>query len=285
MYTFFGNTDVGRVRKNNEDYFADKKIGRDEHLFIVADGMGGHQAGDIASSLGTNVFIKNYKKLRAGNISISDSLNQSLLKANAAILDKATKEPDKKGMGTTFSALVLKRRKGYIIHIGDSRIYRIRKNKIERLTKDHTFVEKMLDEGRITEKEARNHPHRNILYYSLGARDNLSPQIIKDLDIKDKDAFLLCSDGLNTMVEDPVLKDYCLLYPPEKGVNELIKIANENGGTDNITIQILHFGNVYSQDNTEPLNVVEFRKKNRYLFFIPLFVVILIIVFLIFYFI
>ncbi len=264
MFEYFGNTDVGKVRKNNEDFYVYKKIDKDEHLFIIADGMGGHRAGDVASSLGTTTFVKEYKKLRGKDNSILDSLNLSLQKANASILNKATKEPEKKGMGTTFSALVIKDMKGNIIHVGDSRIYLIRKNKIKRLTRDHTFVEKMIEEGRIKEKDARTHPHRNILYYSLGARDSLSPQLIENFDIFEKDAFLLCSDGLNSMVEDASIKDYCILYPPQRAVNELIHLANINGGTDNITIQIVHFGNVAEQDKTETLNVGILRKKKAF---------------------
>ncbi len=283
MFEYFGNTDVGKVRKNNEDFYVYKKIDKDEHLFIVADGMGGHRAGDVASSLGTTTFVKEYKKLRGKDNSISDSLNLSLQKANTSILNKATKEPEKKGMGTTFSALVIKDMKGNIIHVGDSRIYLIRKNKIKRLTRDHTFVEKMIEEGKIKEKDAKTHPHRNILYYSLGARDSLTPQLIENFDIFEKDAFLLCSDGLNSMVEDTSIKDYCILYPPQRAVNELIHLANINGGTDNITIQIVHFGNVAEQDKTETLNVGILREKKTFFIWslIVLLLIFLIYVFLI----
>ncbi len=283
MFEYFGNTDVGKVRKNNEDFYVYKKIDKDEHLFIVADGMGGHRAGDVASSLGTTTFVKEYKKLRGKDNSISDSLNLSLQKANTSILNKATKEPEKKGMGTTFSALVIKDMKGSIIHVGDSRIYLIRKNKIKRLTRDHTFVEKMIEEGKIKEKDAKTHPHRNILYYSLGARDSLTPQLIENFDIFEKDAFLLCSDGLNSMVEDTSIKDYCILYPPQRAVNELIHLANINGGTDNITIQIVRFGNIAEQDKTETLNVGILREKKTFFIWslIVLLLIFLIYVFLI----
>ncbi len=282
MFEYFGKSDVGRVRKNNEDYYLYKKIDDEEHLFIVADGMGGHQAGDVASSLGTIAFAKSFKKLRSSGESISNALSLALHKANTTILNKAIKEPEKKGMGTTFSALVVQKNKGYIIHIGDSRIYLIRENNIERLTKDHTFVEKMVEEGRITEKEARVHPHRNILYFSLGAKDSLTPQILEGFDVFEKDAFLMCSDGLNTMVEDSSLKEYCLLYTPEKAVNELIDLANSKGGTDNVTIQIIHFGNVSAQDKTEPLNVLDLRDNKSYLVWIgiALFFLIVILLFL-----
>jgi protein phosphatase len=192
MLKYFGKSDIGRIRSDNEDYYTVKKIDKEETLFIVADGMGGHQAGDVASSLGTTSFVKQYKKLRAGEMSIPKSLKIALEKANNSILDKATKEPDKKGMGTTFSAFVVEGMKGYIIHIGDSRIYQVRNNKIKQLTIDHTFVEKMVQNGKITRKEARTHPHRNILYYSLGAREVLEPHVINEFEIYDNDSFLIC---------------------------------------------------------------------------------------------
>ena len=242
--------------------------------------MGGHKAGDVASSIGTSAFVKKYKKLRNSGKSISDTLDLALQEANTTILDKATKEPEKKGMGTTFSAIVINGNKGFIIHVGDSRIYLIRNNVIKRLTRDHTFVEKMIEEGKITEKDARIHPHRNILYYSLGARESLTPQLIDDFDIFESDAFLLCSDGLNSMVEDTMIKDYCLLYSPEKAVKELINLAKNNGGNDNITIQIIHFGNVASQDKTDKLNVGDLRtKKNIYLWgaLVSLFIIIILV--------
>src|SRR4030042_5217416 len=123
---FFGKSDIGRVRNTNEDYFSSKKINDTEHLFIIADGMGGHQAGEVASKLGTTIFIRNYEKSRKEGMVIEKSMLYSLKKANTSILKKALSDPQKKGMGTTFTALVLSEYKANITHIGDSRIYLIR---------------------------------------------------------------------------------------------------------------------------------------------------------------
>jgi serine/threonine protein phosphatase PrpC len=239
---FFGKSDIGRVRGTNEDYRSHVKISDNEHLFIIADGMGGHQAGEVASRLGTIVFARNYRKTRKEGWKIEKSMLYSLTMANSSILKRALSDPLKRGMGTTFTALVLSPRKANIIHVGDSRIYLIRNKKIKRITTDHTFVEKMFQEGKINAEEARDHPQKNILYMSLGARESYIPEIINNIEIKNGDIITMCSDGLNNMIEDEEIKKIALSYNPKKSVKELIRLANENGGTDNITIQIIQVG-------------------------------------------
>lgn len=259
--TYSGKTDKGRVRKANEDYFANEKINENEYLFVVADGMGGHQAGDVASRLGTLTFIDVYKSLRANDESIIDVMQQSIKEANATILAKASADLSKKGMGTTFSALVISKMKAYIVHVGDSRIYLIRDDEIRKITTDHTFVEKMMEEGRLSEEEARNHPQKNILYMSLGARESFAPIVINDLDVNNGDFFIMCSDGLNNMVSDDMIKDYSLSNrSPKDLVEGLIKLANERGGTDNITIQAIQVGKSQNFRKTEPIGVI--KRKN-----------------------
>ena len=240
--TFFGNSDIGRVRRTNEDNFSGKRVAENEHLFIIADGMGGHQAGEVASKLGITSFIRKYRKLRKHGLAVEESMVKSMKQANSSILKRALTDPYKRGMGTTFTALVIYNRKATIVHVGDSRIYLIRNNKIKKITTDHTFVEKMLKEGKISEEEARDHPQKNILYMSLGARESYIPEIINDMPIKKGDVITMCSDGLNNMVEDETIKKYSLGNDPEESVNALIDLANENGGGDNITIQIIHAG-------------------------------------------
>lgn len=248
---FFGKSDIGRVRSTNEDYFSSKKINDKEHLFIIADGMGGHQAGEVASKLGTETFVREYRKFRKKRTNIEKSMVQSLKKSNSSILRRSMSDPMKRGMGTTFTALVINGKKATIVHVGDSRIYLIRKNKMRKITTDHTFVEKMLNEGKINEQEARDHPQKNILYQSLGARESYSPEIIKDTEIKQGDIIAMCSDGLNNLVEDKMIKKYALTHDPKEAVNELIKKANEKGGTDNITVQIIRAGQ-YKKKKTTP---------------------------------
>lgn len=275
---YFGQSDRGRVRKANEDSFAHEKIGKHEYLFVVADGMGGHQAGDVASRLGTLTFVDQYKALRAKKIPISESMHDALRSANGAILAKAQADPSKRGMGTTFSAMVLAlanaNTNAHIIHVGDSRIYLIRGDQIHRLTTDHTFVEKMMEEGRISAEEARNHPQKNILYMSLGARESFSPVEIED-SVQKEDTFVLCSDGLSNMVADELIQEYAGLYPPRQLVDKLIDLANEKGGTDNITIVAVHLGENDAMKETQP---IEIRKKPGRLLFLGLTILIVVIV-------
>jgi protein phosphatase len=277
--SYFGKSDIGRIRKGNEDYFASDQLNSGEYIFVVADGMGGHKAGEVASKLGTLTFVEQYKKFRNNGTSISDAMNQAVKKANKAILKRALADPEKRGMGTTFSAIVFADMNAYIVHVGDSRIYLIRDDTIQRLTKDHTFVEKMVEEGRISEDEARDHPQKNILYMSLGARESFVPEIIDDLIIQEGDIYFLCSDGLNSMVSDHLIKEYSLSYYPEEAADKLIKMANDNGGTDNITIQIIRIGQLENLHKTEPIPVVK-RKVNVlpiFLLFLGILLVILLV--------
>ena len=258
---YFGKSDKGLIRSANEDYLAGEKIGSDEYLFVVADGMGGHRAGDVASKLGTSTFVSQYKHLRKKKNPVIESVNLSLERANSAILEKAAADPRKRGMGTTFSAVVISDMKAYIAHVGDSRIYLIRNDILLRLTTDHTFVGKMVEEGRITEDEARDHPQKNILYMSLGARQTFEPELNKNFDVQEGDIFIMCSDGLNNMVPDDVIKEYVLSYDFKESVEELIKLANENGGTDNITLQVIHVDKNKKPEKTEPIAIVGGQNK------------------------
>ncbi len=257
---FFGNTDKGRLRKGNEDFFAHDKLAENDYLFVVADGMGGHQAGQVASKVGTLTFVQQYAQLRAQE-SIPDALNKSMYEANAAILAKATSDLDKRGMGTTFSALAIKDMQGCIAHVGDSRVYLVRNNAISRLTTDHTFVEKMVEEGKLSDEEAREHPQRNILYMSLGARQSFDPEFTEMFKVNEGDIYVLCSDGLNNMVKDEDIKEYAMSYPPKDAVDKLIALANQNGGTDNITVQVVQLEDSLSTTKTEPIKIIKKRSK------------------------
>jgi len=263
---YAGKSDKGKLRKANEDFFACQKIEKidgDEYLFVVADGMGGHQAGDVASKLGTVTFVHRYGELREANTPIPEALRESISRANEEILEKATADLKKRGMGTTFSAVVLTDMKAHIVHVGDSRIYITRDNEIVRLTTDHTFVEKMVEEGRLTQEEARDHPQKNILYMSLGARQSFVPEVSESFNLKKGDILVLCSDGLNNMVTDAQIKEYVTNHPPQKAVEKLIKLANENGGIDNITLLVILVDGYKpkSSEKTEPIKIVKQRGK------------------------
>ncbi|MCP4218054.1 MAG: Stp1/IreP family PP2C-type Ser/Thr phosphatase [bacterium] len=256
---YYGNTDKGRVRKGNEDYFAGEKISDREYIFVVADGMGGHQAGNVASKLGTVTFIDRYAGQREKQKSIPATLKNSIEAANAAILEKGAMEKDKRGMGTTFTAFAIENMQGCFAHVGDSRLYVIRNNAISQLTKDHTFVGKMVEEGKLSMDEARDHPQKNILYMSLGARHSFAPDISETFEVKEGDTYIMCSDGLNNMMTDEEIKEVCMAHRPKNAVDKLIKQANRNGGMDNITALIVSVDESRRTEETEPLIII---KKN-----------------------
>ncbi|MEI6613360.1 MAG: Stp1/IreP family PP2C-type Ser/Thr phosphatase [Chrysiogenales bacterium] len=258
---FFAKTDIGKVRSANEDYFLSEKITAKEFLFIVADGMGGHQAGDVASTLASETFSNTYKSLRNKNAAIMESMEMAIRKANDVVFEKAAADIEKRGMGTTFSAMIIADMKAFIVHVGDSRVYLIRKSKIKKITTDHSFVEKLVEEGRISPEEARDHPQKNVLYMSLGARENLTPEILNAIILENGDALIMCSDGLSNMVTDETLMKIVMDDYPEAAANALVKLANINGGADNITLQIVRIGSLETLEKTKPIRVVKSSKK------------------------
>ena len=234
-----GATDRGKVRRKNEDYFIAKKLGEGEYIFAVADGMGGHQAGEIASRMACEELLRQLKrKARVSPIvffkTIFERINRKILKESISDITKA-------GMGSTLSVLYIKGNQAYIAHIGDSRIYWVTGNKIVQLTMDHSLVERMVREGALSLEEARSHPKRNVLYQSLGVSTDLHPQLVGPVNIKPGDRFILCSDGLYNYLQDHELKRAVQQMDPQEAVDFLISMANERGGQDNITVVVVEF--------------------------------------------
>jgi protein phosphatase len=245
---YAAKTDVGMKRTHNEDYFA---LIEDEQLFLVADGMGGHASGEVASKLAADVIGEFYRHSKDQdatwpyrydhNLSyVENRMVASIRLANARIYQSAGKNPQLRGMGTTIVTFIVKGDQGYVAHVGDSRCYRIRDGAIEPLTRDHSLLEDY-KEARpdMTEEEARNFPHKNVITRALGMRDNVLVDISK-IELRDGDRYLLCSDGLSGMLEDDamhtIVQDSKDL---EDAVSRLIDGANENGGTDNITAMVV----------------------------------------------
>jgi protein phosphatase len=258
---FSAKSDIGRVRAVNEDYFLSEKIAANEFLFIVADGMGGHQAGDVASKLASDTFLETYRGLREKGSAIRSAMELAVRKANAVVFKKAASDAEKWGMGTTFSAVVVAAMKAHIAHVGDSRVYLVRNNRIRRLTTDHSFVEKLVEEGRISADEARDHPQRNILYMSLGARANFTPEMQHNVALENGDALVMCSDGLNNMVEDDTLMKTVIGGYPEEAADSLVKLANARGGADNITVQIIRVGTLETLEKTKPVRLSRSKRQ------------------------
>jgi len=238
---YYGDTDKGRVRENNEDYFL-----MQDDLFIVADGMGGHKAGEVASKLSVEIFLKSFTA-HAGKNSVLDNryikkkLFDSVRSANKEVFKQSIASTRYYGMGTTFTACFINKDTAHIIHIGDSRTYLYRNNILDLLTSDHNFVGEMLRRGEISQKETFGHPKRNYLTNVLGIADDVTPDYMS-LKLTGKDVLLLCSDGLNSMLRDEQISRLLKKFPePETAVNRLIEYANKKGGKDNITVIAIKF--------------------------------------------
>lgn len=232
-------TDIGRVRKGNEDsFYADANEYRG--LFIVADGMGGHAAGEIASQMSVEVISSDLEELNdLESADALDTVSRSLRHANRTVYERSARERDKSGMGSTASVLALADEHYVIGHLGDSRIYLLREGELRQLTHDHSVVQEQLDAGLLTPEEARNHKQGNIITRCVGMGWDVEPDVIEG-DVRQGDIFLLASDGLTGMVDDTRLKQLLSSrVAPARIVDALIAEANARGGVDNITAVIV----------------------------------------------
>ena len=234
----FSMTDVGMVRQVNQDYvyITDKPIGSLPNLFIVADGMGGHQAGDFASKYTVEVVTRELAK-RSGQ-DVEKALIASIKTANSEIIKKAASDSHLKGMGTTIVAATIVNRMMYFANVGDSRLYLVNQG-ITQLTKDHSLVEEMVRLGGIKPEEAKHHPDKNIITRAIGAKENVEIDFYEHR-LKRGDFVLMCTDGLNNMVDDEEL--FHLVQGGRdivEAVESLVNAAKENGGTDNIGIVLI----------------------------------------------
>jgi protein phosphatase len=245
---YAAKTDVGMKRTHNEDYFS---LIEAEQLFIVADGMGGHASGEVASKMAADAVSEFYERTKDEDATwpykmdrqlsyIENRLVCGIKLANYRIFEAASRDLRYKGMGTTIVAALVSGEKIYIAHVGDSRAYRMRSGNIQQITRDHSLLEDYKDaKPDMTEEEQRNFPHKNVITRALGMRDSVQVDI-KHEAIQDGDVFLLCSDGLSGMVDDPqILTIIQGSGDLEKAVAELVDQANRAGGTDNITALLL----------------------------------------------
>ena len=223
-------TDIGRMRPINEDSYYLPLEG--ERFCAVADGMGGHNAGEVASALAVQVFSE---QMRGVEAITAEALHGAVEKANEAVYHQALENASMSGMGTTFSALAEQGETAYLAHVGDSRIYLVRNGAIMQLTTDHTLVEEMVRKGLITPREARVHPRRNIITRALGTEWRVDVDIIQ-MSLRPGDAFFLCSDGMTNYVgEREILRTALDDGDWQEKLRHLVSVALENGGADNIT--------------------------------------------------
>ena len=234
MNVAYGATsDVGRVREANEDSYLVA-----EPLFVVADGMGGHIAGDVASSTAVKVIEGGSSQLSSEDPA---TLTKIISDANAAIWDKAQSDPALRGMGTTCTLVLVDEDRVHIAHVGDSRAYRLREGQLEQLTEDHTLVGRMVQEGRLSVEEAQHHPQRSIITRALGVDEDVQVDL-DTVELSAGDRLLICSDGLSSMVEDDQIRDVLARETdPQKAADGLVQLANEAGGDDNITVVVIDF--------------------------------------------
>lgn len=239
MLQAFSITDIGKRRKLNQDYVfvSVSPVGRLANLFIVADGMGGHNAGDYASKYTVETMEAEIRS--SSKTEVEEILGDAILKANSHIRGIASRDESLSGMGTTVVAATVCGDVLRVANVGDSRLYMIRQNEIRQITRDHSLVEEMVRMGGIDRKTARNHPDKNIITRAVGALDSIEADFFTEK-LKDGDMILLCSDGLTNMLED---EEICEIICRQTALSEkgraLIDAANANGGKDNIAVILI----------------------------------------------
>ena len=249
---YAAKTDVGMKRTHNEDYFS---LIEDEQLFLVADGMGGHASGEVASKMAAEVMREFYARTKDDDATwpykmdrhlsyVENRLVVGIKMANQRIFEAAARDQKFKGMGTTIVSCQVVGDISYIAHVGDSRCYRVRGGSIQQMTRDHSLLEDYKDaKPDMSDEEQRKFPHKNVITRALGMRETVQVDVLAH-DIQDKDVFLLCSDGLSGMVEDPKIMEVVKgAADLEIAVSGLVEAANEAGGTDNITVLALQCAN------------------------------------------
>lgn len=233
---FAGQTDPGLVRNFNQDDYHSDPEGR---FFIVADGMGGHAGGQEASLIATQKIQAYLDEHFLSPIESSQLLEQALYVANEAIIEDQKSNPERSDMGTTVVVVMFRLQEAWFTHVGDSRLYRFRLEKLEQITEDHTWVAKATKAGEITPDQARVHPWRHVLSQCLGRRD--LPQVeVEPLDVEPGDRLLLCTDGLTEELDDALIaSDLKSGIKNEEAAANLIEAAKGKGGRDNITVLIV----------------------------------------------
>lgn len=237
-------TDVGRVRSGNEDSYSalwgEESPEGAEALIVVADGMGGHAAGEVASNMAVDEVVR---LITGSGVSPElkgeaylELLGEVLQKANTTVF-QAGQDADKRGMGTTCTVAVIRGDQLYVSHVGDSRAYLLRAESLHQITEDHSWVEQQMALGTLSREEARNHPDRNVITRAVGLEERITVDGYL-VPLADQDILLLCSDGLTTMIENAEIAVILSANQPEEACKALIEAANSKGGHDNITVAV-----------------------------------------------
>jgi serine/threonine protein phosphatase PrpC len=231
-------SDVGLRRQANEDSFA---MSPELGLYVVADGMGGHKAGKVASETATEHALQAIHALQGASASPAEKLRQAVACANREVHDMAQRDPDLAGMGTTLVAILATRDRVALAHVGDSRAYLVRGGRIRLLTDDHSLVGELVRRRQISEADAREHPHRHVLTRALGVAPATQPDLA-ELTPAPGDTFVLCSDGLTTHLRDSEILEFARHEQElQKTCDALVACANQRGGVDNATVVLVRF--------------------------------------------
>ena len=229
-----GNSVIGMRRTNNEDAIY---INEQKNLYLVADGMGGCNAGEVASSTAISAFVKAMENAENGEI--LDKMMSEVAQCNKEVYQKSRENIEFLDMGTTLVAVTIENEKMFVVHVGDSRVYLFRENNLQQITTDHSYVMELVKIGSITREEAEVHPKRNIITRAIGIREDVEADTIIE-DMKQGDKILLCTDGLSNMVSKgemtKILIEQC---STEEKVKKLVVLANEKGGLDNISLILI----------------------------------------------
>ena len=271
---FYGCSDIGRKRRTNQDSFAAVRLYDNAFLAVVCDGMGGANGGNIASSLAVKVFVEQVKKQLASikaeaaegrtadGAAIVSVLVRAARRANEAVYFRAEEDEALKGMGTTLVAALIVNGDLFALNVGDSRLYRIEDGTLRKITKDHSYVQYLLDRGEISEKEAEKAGIRNIIIRSVGTEEDVEPDAFAE-PLTGEGFLLLCTDGLTNYVSEETLLKTVLApceigditetdYELEDKTNRLIALANEGGGGDNITAVLMKYGTEKNDPQNKP---------------------------------
>lgn len=234
-YKVFGRSDVGKVRSNNEDAFFTTDS---DGIFLVADGMGGHKAGEVASSIARDEISSKLTRQDPGD-NVEALIREAFLSANEKVRATASANTDQQGMGCTCVVLMLRDQNFFVAHVGDSRIYLFRKGQLKQVTRDHSYVEELFIRGLINEEEKKGHPYRNQITRYIGCSSKLEVDITSG-PVWNGDVFLLCSDGLTEEVKDDKIEEvFSKSLDPDATANLLVDEALKNGGKDNVSVVIV----------------------------------------------
>ena len=237
----FAKTDIGKAREKNQDYYYVSEENDEPKIYILADGMGGYKGGEVASKLATESVKKyiqsNFDSIIKDKESILKLIASAVEYANMVVYEKSKETQELEGMGTTLEVCLIYNNKAYIGHVGDSRVYRIRNEVIRKLTKDHSYVQQLIEDKKITREEAKTHPKKNMITRALGCTPYVEPDL-RARNLEKGDIFILCSDGLTNMVEEKQIYEI-IKEDIQNAAERLVDEANQAGGYDNITVIII----------------------------------------------